>query len=94
MRPPLNVAYLTLMAFNIELSRTRTALTQANPSIALGKFTFWREIVQETRHSADHPIAHSLSTLISNFKISKDSLLAIVDAKVIWAIAIFVFSTF
>lgn len=76
-------AYTILRAFNIELSRARTSLSQTNPSIAAGKFTFWREVIENENKVIEHPVAESLQWLLKKHQLDKQALLEIVDAKVL-----------
>jgi phytoene/squalene synthetase len=83
-KPGNRPAALILRAFNIELSRARTVLAQANPSVAAGKFAFWRDLINDAGRVVEHPVAESLQWLLRNHQLDRQRLLSIVDAKVHW----------
>ena len=75
--PDRRPALLTLYAFNHELARAREAVTE--PALALIRLQWWREVVTgATRH---HEVATPLSAALADGVLSRDDLLALIDAR-------------
>lgn len=73
--------YLLLQAWQIELSRARTAAALDNPSIVAGKFAFWRDVVGRGQRT-EHPIADGLQTISRQYRWPVDLVMEMVGAKV------------
>lgn len=81
MKPQSRPAYWVLQAWNIELSRCRTARTIGNFNLARGKFAFWKDTI-EGGNVKGNPVATALQSLIQTESIDKDRLHRIIDEKV------------
>ncbi len=80
MRSSIQAPYLILQAWNIELSRTRTASSLANPSVVAGKFSFWRDVING--QPTQHPIGLAMTESIRQYNWPTHNLKEFIDAKV------------
>jgi len=70
-------ALLALYAFNHELARAREAVRE--PALALIRLHWWREVVQGAVRQ--HEVATPLAAAIAGGALSRDDLLALIDAR-------------
>jgi phytoene synthase len=70
-------ALFTLYAFNHELARAREAVSE--PTLALIRLQWWREVVEGTRKK--HEVATPLSDAIAQGLLVPDDLLAMIDGR-------------
>lgn len=70
-------ALMTLYAFNHELARAREVTRE--PTIALMRLQWWREVVEGARRS--HEVAEPLGDLLQSGELARDDLLAVIDAR-------------
>jgi phytoene synthase len=79
--PDRRPALLALYAFNRELARAREAVRE--PALALVRLQWWREVVEgATRH---HEVATPLAAALDDGALSRNDLLALIDAREIEA---------
>jgi phytoene synthase len=70
-------ALLALYAFNHELARAREAVRE--PALALIRLHWWREVVQGAPRQ--HEVATPLAAALAAGALSRDALLALIDAR-------------
>ena len=70
-------ALLALYAFNHELARAREAVRE--PALALIRLHWWREVVEGA--ARQHEVATPLAAAIADGALSRDDLLALIDAR-------------
>ncbi len=74
---PRREALFTLYAFNHELARAREAVSE--PTLALIRLQWWREVVEGTRKK--HEVATPLSDAIAQGLLVPDDLLAMIEGR-------------
>ena len=75
--PEKRPALLALYAFNHELARAREAARE--PALALIRLHWWREVVQGAPRQ--HEVATPLAAALADGALSRDALLALIDAR-------------